>query len=133
MLVHSVTFRKKPLGIEIADTPGDRSVWREGIPKFVSDYGEVGCSFRGGEKSGELGEGFGSVEIVGIDGRERGCDDVAGGMDGLAGAPGLRAALRRCEARREVIDVLKGVGNIDSGLEFPAKSLPEIRFENPSV
>lgn len=101
---------------DLADAAIDRAVIGKGIDDLVTD--ESAGEFLGGwgrifQESGGLSVGIAPVEVIGIDHREGAVDFMAGGADGVSGAPRFFASFGDGEAFGEVVHFLKGVDDLD--------------------
>ena len=96
----------------LADAAGDVSVLGDGVAQEVADHGELIAAVAvrvALEVLVYLPEALGAVVVVGVDDGEGAVDYVAGGEDGVAGAPGLDAAVGDRIAGRQVVELLVGV------------------------
>ena len=92
----------------LADAPGDAAVVGEGVFQDEARHAERIVRMILLEVVVDLLIDALAVVVVGVDDGEGGVDEVLGGKDGLAGAPGLGPALRQ------------GAGDIRQGLEAVA-------------
>ena len=96
----------------LADAAGDVSVLGDGVAQEVADHGELIAVVAvrvALEVLVYLPEALGAVVVVGVDYGEGAVNYVAGGEDGVAGAPWLDAAVGDGIAGRQVVELLVGV------------------------
>ena len=114
------------LGRGVAYAARNRAVFGQGILQQKARHGVFAGLVRLGEKIVNLPEGVAAVEIVAVDGG-KGCVDILpAAHHGMAGAPGLGAAVGHGAALRQMLQVLKNVVRFHQPLYVAADLLAEI-------
>ena len=109
-LEHFLDARKEAILVCAADGSRHAAVFRENIAELIAGHAPfVGVGIDFGKVIPYDLVGFRAVEVVGVHHGKGLFDDVAGGQDRVAGAPGFLAAFGNLKSRRDVVEILEGV------------------------
>ncbi len=125
---HFLNSLKESVG-GLADAAVDGTVIGKGADEVVADEGVVSLAVvrvSRGEKTGGLLVGVGAIEVIGIDNGKRAVEFVPGSPDGVGGAPGFFASSGKVVSFGEVVEALKGIGDLDKIGEFIADVLLKV-------
>ena len=118
--------------VGFADTAGNGTIFAQGISEDEAGHTIMGFAIfglSGNEELMDFFEAFFSIVVIGIDHGEGNVQGLAAGKDSLAGSPWFFAIFRAGEAFREVMHILKYIGNVCNLLHTVSDDRAEFVFD----